>query len=55
MNVPAMPVSSSSISAMNALVRPGSGTYRQRVDRAQEREQEREHEQRQEIPSIPTW
>ena len=29
MKVPAMPVSSSSISARNARVRPGSGTYRQ--------------------------
>ncbi len=28
MNVPAMPVSSSSIKARNALVRPGSGTNR---------------------------
>src|SRR5467141_3912645 len=28
MNVPAMPVSRSSISARNAWVRPGSGTYR---------------------------
>ena len=29
MNVPAIPVSSSSISARNAFVPPGSGTYRQ--------------------------
>ncbi len=28
MNVPAIPVSSNSIRAMNAFVRPGSGTYR---------------------------
>src|SRR4051794_3424390 len=29
MNVPAIPVSSSSINARNAFVRPGAGTYRQ--------------------------
>ena len=28
MNVPAMPVMSRSVSATNALIRPGSGTYR---------------------------